>query len=192
MIQVSIPSLQREVDESGKLRKLYKVEVLYNGRQHYVLRSHGKFQDLHRKLRKIVSTPDFPSKRSPHLRIKPEEQRRQDLEDYVQEVLDQNEEVPQVLLDFLHVRHFHSKISSLESLDDLESQNYRYQSPHQRVMGYFADPYISDGTSDLPDVVVDGVLQGFYPRDTTVRFTACTKPSPPSLTGPAPNPVLPV
>lgn len=28
--------------------------------------------------------------------------------------------------------------------------------------------------ADLPDVVVDGVLQGFYPRDVRVSFTAPT------------------
>lgn len=36
------------------------------------------------QLRKIIQTPDFPSKRSPHLRTKPLEQRRQELEDYMQ------------------------------------------------------------------------------------------------------------
>lgn len=36
------------------------------------------------QLRKIIQTPDFPSKRNPHLRTKPLEQRRQELENYVQ------------------------------------------------------------------------------------------------------------
>ncbi|XP_029614272.1 sorting nexin-22 isoform X4 [Salmo trutta] len=117
MIEVSIPSLEREVDESGKLRKLFRVEILFNGRKHFVLRRHSEFQTLHRKLKKILHPPDFPSKRSTHLRTKPLEQRRQQLEDYIQDIIYQYEEVPQVLLDFLHVKHFHSgnKISSLES-----------------------------------------------------------------------------
>ncbi|XP_055790838.1 sorting nexin-22 isoform X1 [Salvelinus fontinalis] len=116
MIEVSIPSLEREVDESGKLRKLFRVEILFNGRKHFVLRRHSEFQTLHRKLKKILHPPDFPSKRSTHLRTKPLEQRRQQLEDYIQDIIYQYEEVPQVLLDFLHVKHFHSgnKISSLE------------------------------------------------------------------------------
>lgn len=38
----------------------------------------------HLQLRKIIQTPDFPSKRNPHLRTKPLEQRRQELEDYIQ------------------------------------------------------------------------------------------------------------
>uniref|UniRef100_A0A671WY86 PX domain-containing protein n=1 Tax=Sparus aurata TaxID=8175 RepID=A0A671WY86_SPAAU len=84
MIEVSIPSMEREVDESGKSKKLFRVEVLFNERKHFVLRRSSEFQTLHRKLRKIIQTPDFPSKRNPHLRTKPMEQRRQELEDYIQ------------------------------------------------------------------------------------------------------------
>ncbi|XP_072241359.1 sorting nexin-22 isoform X1 [Leuresthes tenuis] len=176
MIEVSIPSLEKEVDESGKAKKLFRVEVLFNERKHYVLRRNGEFQTLHRKLRKIIQTPDFPSKRNPNLRTKPLEQRRQELEDYIQDIIYQNEDVPQILLDFLHLKHFHTgnKISSVESLDELDSQEYNMQLPHQRVLGFFQDPYISDCTSGLPDIVVDGVLQGFYPRDVWVSFTAST------------------
>ncbi|XP_062246431.1 sorting nexin-22 [Platichthys flesus] len=176
MIEVSIPSMEKEVDESGKSKKLFRVEVLFNERKHYVLRRGSEFQTLHRKLKKIIQTPDFPSKRNPHLRTKPGEQRRQELEDYVQDIIYQNEDVPQVLLDFLHVRHFHTgnKISSMESLDDLDSRDYSFSLPQQRVCGFFKDPYLSKRTSDLPDIVVDGVLHGFYPRDVRVSFTAPT------------------
>uniref|UniRef100_A0A8C5G4R4 Sorting nexin 22 n=1 Tax=Gouania willdenowi TaxID=441366 RepID=A0A8C5G4R4_GOUWI len=83
-IEVSIPSMEKEEDESGKTRKLFRVEVLFNQRKHFVLRKTREFQTLHRKLRKLIQTPDFPSKRNPHLRTKPLEQRRQELEDYIQ------------------------------------------------------------------------------------------------------------
>ncbi|XP_026220460.1 sorting nexin-22 [Anabas testudineus] len=185
MIEVSIPSMEREVDESGKSKKLFRVEVLFNERKHYVLRRNSEFQTLHRKLRKIIQTPDFPSKRNPHLRTKPVEQRKQELEDYIQEIICQNEDVPQELLDFLHVKHFHTgnKISSVESLE-MDCQECSYQLLHQRVLGFCQDPYLSDCTSDLPDVVVDGVLQGFYPRDVRVSFTApiSTQPNPTTTT----------
>uniref|UniRef100_A0A3Q3K2T8 PX domain-containing protein n=1 Tax=Monopterus albus TaxID=43700 RepID=A0A3Q3K2T8_MONAL len=84
MIEVSIPSIEKKVDESGKSKKLFRVEVLFNERKHDVLKRSSEFQTLHRKLRKIIRTPDFPSKRNPHLRTKPVEQRRQELEDYIQ------------------------------------------------------------------------------------------------------------
>ncbi|KAG5839608.1 sorting nexin-22 isoform X3 [Anguilla anguilla] len=181
MIEVSIPSLERAVDESGKLRKLFRVEILFNGRKHFVLKRHTEFQNLHRKLKKILQTPDFPSKRSPHLRQKPLEQRRQELEEYIQDILYLNEEVPQEILDFLQVKHFHSvnKICSFESLDDSQTRDFSSQLLHQRVVGFSKDPYLLDSDSDLPDVIVDGVLQGLYPRDIRVSFTACTKPNGP-------------
>uniref|UniRef100_A0A8D2ZVT4 PX domain-containing protein n=1 Tax=Scophthalmus maximus TaxID=52904 RepID=A0A8D2ZVT4_SCOMX len=83
MIEVSIPTMEREVDESAKAKKLFRVEVLFNERKHYVLRRSSEFQTLHRKLRKIIPIPDLPSKRNPHLRTKPPEQRMQELEDYL-------------------------------------------------------------------------------------------------------------
>ncbi|XP_030624130.1 sorting nexin-22 [Chanos chanos] len=180
MIEVSIPSLERELDESGKLRKLYRVEILFNGRKHFVLRRHSEFHSLHRKLKKTVQLPDFPSKRSPHLRTKPLEQRRQELEDYVQEILYQNEVVPQELLDFLQVKHFHSvnKICNEKSYrDDSQPQGYGCQLLHQRVVGFSNDPYLLDSNSELPDIIVSGVLQGLYPRDIRVSFKTCTKSS---------------
>uniref|UniRef100_A0A8P4GCD2 PX domain-containing protein n=1 Tax=Dicentrarchus labrax TaxID=13489 RepID=A0A8P4GCD2_DICLA len=191
MIEVSIPSMEREVDESGKSKKRFRIEILFNGRKHFVLRRSSEFQSLHRKLRKIIQTPDFPSKRNPHLRTKPLEQRRQELEDYIQDIIYQNEDVPQVLLDFLHLKHFHTgnKIimcSNFRSLEELDITflpfSLSYELPHQRVFGFFQDPYLSDCTSDLPDIVVDGVLQGFYPRDVRVSFTSptLTKPDPTS------------
>lgn len=178
MIEVCIPSMEKEVDEAGKTKKLFRVEVLFNGRKHYVLRKSSEFQALHRKLRKVIQTPDFPSKRNQHLRTKPMEQRRQELEDYIQDIIYLNEDVPQVLLDFLHLKHFHTgaKANSMESLDDLDSHNGSYQLPHQRVLGFFCDPYLSDYNSDLPDIVVDGVLQGFYTREIKVSFRDPTPP----------------
>ncbi|XP_061576749.1 sorting nexin-22 isoform X2 [Cololabis saira] len=166
LVQVNIPALETEVDETGKSRKHFRVEVLFNGRKHSVLRRSSEFQTLHRKLRKKVQTPDFPSKRNQHLRTKPAEQRRQELEAYVQDVLYLNEDVPQLLLDFLHLKHFHTgtKISSMD-----------LQFPNQRVVGFLRDPYVSTCRTGLPDLVVGGVLQGFYPRDVRVSFTVSTQ-----------------
>ncbi|KPP70831.1 hypothetical protein Z043_110305, partial [Scleropages formosus] len=62
---------------------LFRVEILFNGRKHFVLKRHREFVSLHKKLKKILQTPDFPNKRSPHFRQKPLEQRRQELEEYV-------------------------------------------------------------------------------------------------------------
>ncbi|TRY90233.1 hypothetical protein DNTS_027167 [Danionella cerebrum] len=182
VIEVFIPSLTREVDETGKLRKLFRVEVLFNGRKHFVLRRQSSFQALHRKLKKIVRLPDLPSKRNQHLRTKPLEQRRLELEEYIQTILYQTDVVPQELLDFLQVKHFHSASKNCNS-DDNQSDNYqehgyRFQLFHQRVVGFFADPYQHESKSALPDIVAAGVLQGLYPKDIKVSFKpSCEKPS---------------
>lgn len=179
MIEVSIPSMEREEDEAGKTKKLFRVEVLFNERKHFVLRKASEFQALHRKLRKVIQTPDFPSKRNQHLRTKPLEQRLQELEDYIQDIIYQNEDVPQVLLDFLHLKHFHSgtKAYSMESLDELDSHDdSSYHLSQRPVLRFFRDPYISDYSSELPDVVVDGVLQGFYTQDVKVSFRELAPP----------------
>lgn len=64
--------------------QLFRLEILFNGRKHFVLRRQSDFHTLHRKLKKILqSPPEFPSKRT-QLRAKPQEQRRQELEDYIQ------------------------------------------------------------------------------------------------------------
>ncbi|XP_023694024.1 sorting nexin-22 [Paramormyrops kingsleyae] len=195
MIEVCIPALERKADESGKLQKFFRVEILFNGRKHFVLKRHREFLNLHKKLKKILQTPEFPNKRSPHFRQKPLEQRRQELEDYVKMVLSDNEEVPQEMLDFLQLKHFHSvnKMSSSECLDASHPESYNCQLLHQRVLGFFKDPYVLESTSDLPDVVVDGVLQGLYPRDVRVSFMPPpephrTKPWSPSKGGPATQP----
>uniref|UniRef100_A0A8C2AN02 Sorting nexin 22 n=1 Tax=Cyprinus carpio TaxID=7962 RepID=A0A8C2AN02_CYPCA len=179
VIEVFIPSLVREVDETGKLRKVSQTETrLYL----WFLRvRHGEFQMLHRKLKKILRAPDFPGKRNQHLRTKPLEQRRQELEDYIQEILYRNDVVPQELLDFLQVKHFHSASKNCSSdenqSDDCQKQGYRYLFS-QRVVGFSSDPYQLESRSDLPDIVVAGVLQGLYPRDVRVSFKkSCGKPS---------------
>ncbi|XP_066557817.1 sorting nexin-22 isoform X1 [Amia ocellicauda] len=191
MIEVSIPCLSSgAADGSGRARTMFRVEVLFNGRKHFVLKRHSEFNALHKKLKKILHTPDFPSKRSPNLRQKPPEQRRQELEDYVQDILRSTDDVPQEMLDFLQVKHFPTinKTYSLESLNDSQSEDYSCRLLHQRVVGFSKDPYILASTSDfLPDVVVDGVLQGLYPRDIRVSFTPCTKPWSPEESSTAPN-----
>ncbi|KAL2094039.1 hypothetical protein ACEWY4_011351 [Coilia grayii] len=166
IIEVSIPSLEREVDMSGKVRKLYRVEVFFNGRKHYVLRRHGDFQNLHRKLKKILMLPEFPSKRNPHLRTKPMDQRKQELELYIQEILQQNEAVPQDLLEFLQIRHFRS-MSKADSTDCELIQ--------QCVVAFSKDPFFLGTYSGLPDVVVNGVLEGLYPKDVRAIIQKDTK-----------------
>ncbi|XP_066557818.1 sorting nexin-22 isoform X2 [Amia ocellicauda] len=156
MIEVSIPCLSSgAADGSGRARTMFRVEVLFNGRKHFVLKRHSEFNALHKK-----------------------------------DILRSTDDVPQEMLDFLQVKHFPTinKTYSLESLNDSQSEDYSCRLLHQRVVGFSKDPYILASTSDfLPDVVVDGVLQGLYPRDIRVSFTPCTKPWSPEESSTAPN-----
>uniref|UniRef100_W5NCW1 Sorting nexin 22 n=1 Tax=Lepisosteus oculatus TaxID=7918 RepID=W5NCW1_LEPOC len=183
IVTVFMPTTKKNVCDCGTSPAVvFRVEVLYNGRKHFILKRHNEFHALHKKLKKILHTPDFPGKRGSNWRQKPLEQRRQELEEYIQGVLQSNEEVPQEMLDFLRVRHFPSvnKTYSLESLSDLPTDDYSCRLLHQRVVGFSKDPYILASSTDfLPNIIVDGVLQGLYPRDVKVSFTLCTKPSSP-------------
>lgn len=61
--------------------------------------------------------------------------------------------------------------------DDCQEQGYSFKLFNQQVVGFSADPYQLESRSDLPDIVVAGVLQGLYPRDVKVSFKkSCSKP----------------
>lgn len=99
----------------------------------------------------------------------------------MQEILYRNDVVPQELLDFLQVKHFHSASKNCSSdenqSDDCQEQGYSFKLFNQQVVGFSADPYQLESRSDLPDIVVAGVLQGLYPRDVKVSFKkSCSKP----------------
>ncbi|XP_039629421.1 sorting nexin-22 [Polypterus senegalus] len=158
MIEIYIPSLESRAEESsGKQRTVFKVEVLFNGRKHFVLKRHNDFHVLHKKLRKLMKTPDFPSKRSPHWRQKPLDQRRQELEEYLQDILQYKDEAPKEIWEFLHLKHL--------PLMNKPCRTDVYPS-HQHVIGFSKDPYILTSTSgSLPNIIEDGILGGFYTQE---------------------------
>ncbi|KAF3830599.1 hypothetical protein GH733_004418 [Mirounga leonina] len=108
------------------------------------------------QIKKLYKVPDFPSKRLPNWRTRGLEQRRQGLEAYIQE-----------LLEFLNLRHFPT---------DPKASSWGSQLHHRPVFSFHRDPYIRSPspvpypfllfsfcpTELLPNVVVNGVLQGLY------------------------------
>uniref|UniRef100_A0A803JG58 Sorting nexin 22 n=1 Tax=Xenopus tropicalis TaxID=8364 RepID=A0A803JG58_XENTR len=144
--------------------KVFRVDVLFNGRRHTLDRRYSEFHALHKLLKKTCKVPDFPPKRVPNWMPKVQEQRRQGLEAYIQGVLWYNTDVPKELLDFLKVRHFHKdkKNCNLGSLRDLTAEE---RSPllHKAVVGFYKDNYILPPETDiLENSVLCGVLQGVY------------------------------
>ncbi|XP_032273647.1 sorting nexin-22 isoform X2 [Phoca vitulina] len=116
-------------------------------------------------IKKLYKVPDFPSKRLPNWRTRGLEQRRQGLEAYIQGVLYLNQDVPKELLEFLNLRHFPTdpKASSWGALGEFLPNDSSSQLHHRPVFGFHRDPYIrSPSPEPLPNVVVNGVLQGLY------------------------------
>ncbi|KAM9070578.1 sorting nexin-22 isoform X1 [Sarcophilus harrisii] len=163
MLQVHVPSVGPEAaDPERSLEKghmVFRVEVLCNGRRHTIHRRYSEFHALHKQIKKSCKVPDFPPKRVPNWRPKVLEQRRQGLEAYIQGVLYLNQEVPKEMLEFLKLRHFPSdpKTSSMDT-----------QLPHRPVVSFHRDPYIQSPLESIPNMVVSGVLQGFY------GYSGCT------------------
>uniref|UniRef100_A0A8C5KK03 Sorting nexin 22 n=1 Tax=Jaculus jaculus TaxID=51337 RepID=A0A8C5KK03_JACJA len=188
MLEVHIPSVGPEAEgprqspEKGHM--VFRVEVLCSGRRHTVPRRYSEFHALHKRIKKLYKVPDFPSKRLPNWRTRGLEQRRQGLEAYIQGILYLNQDVPKELLEFLRLRHFPTdpKASNWGTLGKFLPSDSRTLL-HRPVIRFCVDPYTyAPAPEPLPDVVVNGVLQGLY------GFGA----SPSTQTAADPHPVHPV
>nr|XP_051700107.1 sorting nexin-24 isoform X1 [Oryctolagus cuniculus] len=167
VLEASSADSQPHQQEAGwEAEQVFKIEVLMNGRKHFVEKRYSEFHALHKKLKKCIKTPEIPSKHVRNWVPKVLEQRRQGLEMYLQAVILENEELPKLLLDFLNVRHLPSlpKAESCGSFDETESEESSKLS-HQPVLLFLRDPYVLPAASDFPNVVIEGVLHGiFYPH----------------------------
>lgn len=194
MLEVHIPSVGPEAEEPRqspeKGHMVFRVEVRCRGRRHSVHRRYSEFHALHKRIKKLYKVPDFPSKRLPNWRTRSLEQRRQGLEAYIQGILYLNQDVPKELLEFLRLRHFpvDPKATSWGTLGEfLPSDSSSSQLHHRPVISFCRDPYICVPSPEpLPDVVVNGVLQGLY------GFSASPAPAQPKADcNPAPPPPMP-
>uniref|UniRef100_A0A8C7BX67 PX domain-containing protein n=1 Tax=Neovison vison TaxID=452646 RepID=A0A8C7BX67_NEOVI len=149
---VYIPSFRYEESDLERGYTVFKIEVLMNGRKHFVEKRYSEFHALHKKLKKCIKTPEIPSK---HVR------------NWVPKVLEQRrQELPKLFLDFLNVRHLPSlpKAESCGPFDETESEESSKLS-HQPVPLFLRDPFVLPTASDFPNVVTEGVLHGvFYPH----------------------------
>uniref|UniRef100_A0A8C3H8H2 Sorting nexin 22 n=1 Tax=Chrysemys picta bellii TaxID=8478 RepID=A0A8C3H8H2_CHRPI len=150
MIAVSIPAVGpgAEAEPSPeKTHTVFTVEVLCNGRKHTIEKRYSEFHALHKRIKKMCKVPDFPPKRVPNWMSKVQEQRRQGLEVYIQGVLYYNKELPKDLLDFLKLRHFQQDAKSSCCCQET---------------AVLLTPFLSCFAELLPDIVLSGVLRGFY------------------------------
>ncbi|KAM9695075.1 sorting nexin-24 isoform 5-T7 [Trichechus inunguis] len=83
-MEVYIPSFRYEESDLERGYTVFKIEVLMNGRKHFVEKRYSEFHALHKKLKKCIKTPEIPSKHVRNWVPKVLEQRRQGLETYLQ------------------------------------------------------------------------------------------------------------
>ncbi|XP_043933419.1 sorting nexin-22 [Protopterus annectens] len=178
MIAVCIPFVGQQVHgESQKKHTVFKVEVLTNGRKHVLNKRFKEFRALHRKIKKTCQVPEFPPKRLSNWGSKEMEHKRLSLEVYIQGVLAENQNVPAEVLEFLSIRQYPTerKASTFEdSMEELSSLENSFRLMHKPVVGFHSDPFAQSSmagtsyspegisTDYLPDIVVEGVLQGLY------------------------------
>ncbi|XP_053128767.1 sorting nexin-22 isoform X3 [Hemicordylus capensis] len=130
-----------------------------------------------RTIKKRCRVPEFPPKRVPNWMSKVLEQRRQGLEAYLQGILLYNTELPKELLEFLKLWHFQQDptASNSDSLSDfsLHDTSPRFLLSHRPVIRFHRDPYLLPSSTDLlPEMILSGVLQGFYAPETVACLEA--------------------
>ncbi|KAK2507063.1 hypothetical protein MC885_009720 [Smutsia gigantea] len=172
MLAVHIPSAGPETQEPrqspGKGHMVFRVEVLCRGRRHTVPRRYGEFHALHKRLKKLYKVPDFPSKRLSNWRTRGLEQRRQGLEAYIQHLggvrakQQQASQRPACAWLFCPLAAMCQDVGGccrpLRSIPGASSQLY-----HRPVISFCMDPYTCIPFPEpLPNMVVNGVLQGLY------------------------------
>ncbi|XP_027256699.1 sorting nexin-24 isoform X2 [Cricetulus griseus] len=157
-MEVYIPSFRHEDSDLERGYTVFKIEVLMNGRKHFVEKRYSEFHALHKKLKKCIKTPEIPSKHVRNWVPKVLEQRRQGLETYLQAVILENEELPKLFLDFLNVRHLPSlpKAESCGSFDETESEESSKLS-HQPVLLFLGDPYVLPAASAYFELEKEGI-----------------------------------
>nr|KAG5699541.1 hypothetical protein BaRGS_033737 [Batillaria attramentaria] len=82
---------------------VFVVDVWVSGRHHVVERRYTEFEELHKQVKKMMKTPEFPPKKVLKWNSKVLEQRQRGLEAYLQGVVSY-EAIPKAILHFLEIR----------------------------------------------------------------------------------------
>uniref|UniRef100_A0A0A9WFX1 Sorting nexin-24 n=1 Tax=Lygus hesperus TaxID=30085 RepID=A0A0A9WFX1_LYGHE len=148
MQEVFIPSY-RLVD-LPKPHYVYLIKILSRetGQQDLVERRYSAFHALHRELRKHFNTPPFPPKRIRCTQERVLEQRRKELEKYIQTM-------------FRYVPTKPMVANFLGLTDNIQNVGEDKQMKHRPI--YLMGPsYNGCVKSSLPDIVVEGVADALY------------------------------
>ncbi|KAL8625419.1 hypothetical protein ACOMHN_018564 [Nucella lapillus] len=143
--------------------KVFVVDVWVSGRHHVVERRYSEFEELHKQVKKMMKTREFPPKKVLKWNNKVLEQRRLGLESYLQGVV-VYEAVPRAVLEFL-------QISLEDNGMDFENTSAPYAPKHQAVVTFTEDAYLQDvNRGTLPDIIAEGITIGLFDSDYYTAF----------------------
>ncbi|CAL1543888.1 unnamed protein product [Lymnaea stagnalis] len=155
VIRVNIPSF-RKVKEGDDVYTAFSVDVWIAGRHHVIEKRYSEFEELHKQLKKIIKTPEFPPKKVLKWNTKVLEQRRLGLDTYFQGVLE-HEPTPNVLLLFLETDMLD------HSMENYLKGDEEQKTSHQAVITIDASSYLQKSNKgSLPNIVSEGVTMGLY------------------------------
>ncbi|KAK7486807.1 hypothetical protein BaRGS_00021954 [Batillaria attramentaria] len=157
LIRVSVPRF-RKVKEDDETYTVFVVDVWVSGRHHVVERRYTEFEELHKQVKKMMKTPEFPPKKVLKWNSKVLEQRQRGLEAYLQGVVSY-EAIPKAILHFLEIRDEDEGI-------DFDKSTTSYIPTHQAVVTFPQEAYLQDvNRGTLPDIIAEGVTIGLFDSD---------------------------
>lgn len=189
MISLSIPSFRKVKDETESGYFVYEIHVTKpSGREVTIERRFQEFYQFNKQVCKSVNNPPhFPSTKLPkplNTNTRFLESRRAALEEYLRNLVSLIEisEVHDLLTRFLetnlpqHIRMQNLDYSRTSSIEDLDG--YSVEGPkltHQPLVCFVRDPFKDNvcSTNALPDVVLQGTLEGLYGNLQGTRVTDC-------------------
>ncbi|XP_057320126.1 sorting nexin-24-like [Microplitis mediator] len=170
MYHVFISGYRLVEADHGKSFYVYTIEVTDTDTavKYTIERRYSAFNALHRRLKKINDTISFPPKRVRNSQPKVLELRRAALENYIIKMLHLSETKQQVL-EFLGIESCKNtsritpKSNRVDIKKNFNGRDSQSAIGHHPVITFKYDPYINpDNTSSLPDIVIQGALDGIY------------------------------
>ncbi|XP_005112274.2 sorting nexin-24 [Aplysia californica] len=153
VLRVNIPSF-RKVKEDDEMYTVFLVDVWLSGHHQVIEKRYSEFEELHKQLKKIMKTPEFPPKKVLKWNTKVLEQRRVGLDAFFQGVLE-HEPTPSIVHTFLET-------DALDASMDFENEEEQ-KTTHQPVVTLDADVFLRNlKTNCLPNIIEEGVKMGLY------------------------------
>lgn len=159
MVKLFIPCHENRRSPTGQLYTVYRIEVYHDGCWNRIEKRYNDFYQLHKEMKKICPTPKFPPKKMMrNLSNTVIEERRSQLENYLQQLI-RNESTQPNIFQFLSLSQVETKSNSqwnqIRPLSMIAFSNDLLNSPDD-------DGLEGSSPSSLPDIVLKGALEAFY------------------------------